>query len=394
MRRRDFLRLGLGLGVGLGVGATTVASPWRQAMAAVFPGDGPYGPLLPPNELGAQLPAGFSARVVASSGFPVPPSGVRWHVAPDGGATFRARDGWIYVSNSEASVGGVGALRFDLRGEVVDAYPILEGTRRNCAGGATPWGTWLSCEEVPAGLVYECDPTGRREAIVRPALGTFNHEAVCYDLASRAFYLTEDRRDGRFYRFLPNAAERLDSGVLQAAAVDAEGRVTWHDIPEPNPNIPARETPTRHQVPETTPFAGGEGIVVSRGHVYFTTKRDDRVWEYDPRRERISILYDPGAAPGLALSGVDNITADGGGDLIVAEDGGNMELVLITRAMEVAPILRLPFHRGSELAGPAFDPSGSRLYVSSQRAGFGRRGLTYEITGPFDAARGRRLGLR
>ena len=64
-------------------------------------------------------------------------------------------------------------LRFDARGELIDSYPICTGTTNNCAGGPTPWGTWLTCEEIDEGLVYECDPTGRQLAVPAPALGVF-----------------------------------------------------------------------------------------------------------------------------------------------------------------------------------------------------------------------------
>ena len=71
-------------------------------------------------------------------------------------------------------------------GTVVDAYPICTGTTLNCAGGATPWGTWLTARSIPRGQVWECDPTGHRAAVARPALGTFTHEAVAVDPAPTA----------------------------------------------------------------------------------------------------------------------------------------------------------------------------------------------------------------
>lgn len=386
LNRRDFLWLSSALAAS----AFTLTSPWQRALSEAVAGPGPYGPLLPPDDNGIQLPRGFRSRVVAQALEPVPGTDYPWHLFPDGGATFPASDrGWIYVSNSEFIIDpGASAIRFDPAGRIVDAYSILTGSRLNCAGGKTPWGTWLSCEEFPGGSVFECDPLGRVPGEQRLALGTFQHEAAAVDPATGIVYLTEDVGNGRFYRFVPNAWGNLTSGRLQLAEVGAQGDVVWHDVPVPNPRIPGG-TPTRLQVPASTAFDGGEGIALSRDHVYFTTKGDDRVWDYVPALEKLGILYDGAATPGLPLSGVDNLTASRHGDLLVAEDGGDMELVLITPELEVAPLLRVVGQDGSELAGPAFDPGGRRLYVSSQRGGPRGFGITYEIRGPFARSAGR-----
>ena len=385
LQRRDFLRLG----TALAASAFTLSSSWKRALADVVAGPGPYGPLGAADENGIELPRGFRSRVVARARELVPGTSYTWHVFPDGGATFPTPDqGWVYVSNCEFVVGGgASAIRFDPAGRILDAYSICSGSGLNCAGGKTPWGTWLSCEEFPGGNVFECDPLGRVPAERRLALGTFQHEAAAVDPATGIVYLTEDVRNGRFYRFVPDAWGNLTSGRLQVAEVGPEGDVRWHDVPEPNPQIPGG-LQTRFQVPASTAFDGGEGIATNGGHVYFTTKGDDRVWDYVPAREKLVVLYD-GATPDLPLSGVDNITVSPSEDLLVAEDGGNMELVLITPELEVAPLLRVVGQDFSELAGPAFDPDGKRLYVSSQRGGPQGFGITYEIRGPFAKSRRR-----
>jgi secreted PhoX family phosphatase len=380
--RRRFLGLGVAATAAVGV-AGALELP-AAALGVDQAGDGPYGPLGPPDANGIQLPGGFRARELARGDAPVAGTDYPWPVFPDGGATFPARGGgWTYVANSEhpaAGAGGVSALRFSSGGELVDAYRILDGTQTNCAGGATPWRTWLSGEEYPEGQVWECDPAGRRPGRALPALGRFEHEAAAVDPKDRRVYLTEDVPDGRFYRFTPKKYPSLDAGKLEAAVVAGNGSVTWQTVPDPA----AGSTPTREQVPESTPFDGGEGIAYHRGTVYFTTKGDERVWEYDTRRKRVRVLYDGRAHPELPLNGVDNVTITPRGSVLVAEDhpNDNLELVMLTRDGLAAPLLRVTGHGGSELAGPAFSPDGSRLYFSSQRGG-GGSGITYEVTGPF-----------
>jgi MYXO-CTERM domain-containing protein len=367
-----------------GAGTCTLALAVARTTAAQG-GASPYGRLLPPDASGLRLPEGFTSRVVARSGETVEGTRYVWPAFPDGAATFPAEDGgWYHAVNSENPVagdGGVSVIRYDPEGRVADAYSVLAGTQSNCAGGPTPWGTWLSCEEHPAGRVWECDPATVESGVVRPALGTFEHEAAAVDPDGQRVYLTEDAPDGCLYRFTPDAYPDLQRGLLEVASVTA-GQVTWYEMPDPA----AEAVPTRHQVPQCTHFDGGEGIWFSDGTVWFTTKGNDQVWALDPASDRLEVAYD---GSGI-LRGVDNITSEAGsGDLYVAEDGDDMQLVVLTADGTLFPILQvvaepLPANAApSEITGPAFSPDGTHLYFSSQRGGNPQTGITYEVTGPF-----------
>jgi secreted PhoX family phosphatase len=376
--RRSFLRaavIGSSASVAFGFSVTP------QALA--FPaqtGPSPYGGLRAADANGIMLPQGFTSRVLARSTRAV--NGYTWHSAPDGGACFADGTGWIYVSNSEvgSGTGGASALRFNSSGTITSAYRILSGTTQNCSGGATPWGTWLSCEETDLGYVWETDPFGTKAAVRRPALGRFSHEAAAADPDRRVVYLTEDGPDGGFYRFVPTTWGDLSAGTLQVLR-ESGSTLSWVTVPDPD----GSPTRTRKQVSGMKKFNGGEGCYYRNGTCFFTTKGDNRVWAYNAVNNTIAIAYDDGLTPNPPLTGVDNITGTSSGDLFVAEDGGNLEICIITPNDVVAPFLRVTGQSGSELCGVAFNPAGNRLYFSSQRgtSGSSSGGITYEVTGSF-----------
>ncbi|MEX5633494.1 alkaline phosphatase PhoX [Parafrankia sp. FMc2] len=382
MDRRTLLRL-----AAAGAGTAVFSGAIREtALAApAQPGPSPYGALGAADANGVALPSGFTSRVVARSGQTVAGTAYRWHAAPDGGACFPNGSGWTYVSNSEIPlVGGVSALRFNADGSIASAGSILSGSSSNCAGGPTPWGTWLSCEEIPLGRVFETYPQGGTSAVGRAAMGRFKHEAAACDPVRGVVYLTEDETDGCFYRFRPRTWGDLSSGTLEVltGTTGATGPVGWARIPYTDGLFWA----TRNQVSAAAHFNGGEGCYYANGVCYFTTKGDNRVWAYDAAAQSLSLVYDAAQAGANApLSGVDNITGSVTGDLFVAEDGGNMEIDIITPGGVVAPFLRVDGHSGSEITGPAFTPAGDRLYFSSQRGTSNSllAGVTFEVTGPF-----------
>lgn len=392
--RRDALRAGAGVAGGAALAGGLLGRALDAMAAPAEAGESPYGPLQAPDANGIRLPQGFSSRVIAQSGTKIGPRPYEFHVLPDGMGTYKTDDGgFILVSNSEApdleQVGwtvGTGAIRFNRNFKLVDAYPILEGTNINCAGGVTPWGTWLSCEEIDRGEVYECDPWGKKPQVVRPAMGCFKHEACAVDPVGKHVFLTEDVHDGCLYRFTPDRYPDLAKGRLDVAAVQEDGSVKWVTLPDPTFS---GSVPTRKQVPEATTFRRGEGMWYDAGVVYFATTQDDRVYAYHCAENLLEVLYD-GQALGddAPLHDTDNVTVSPiSGDLFVCEDPGEHQICIITAEGKAAPFLHLPGdeHANSELTGPVFDPTGSRLYFSSQRAL--PAGTIYEISGPFRRTR-------
>jgi secreted PhoX family phosphatase len=389
MRRREFIGLGLGGAAAVSLGAVFWDDLFDTAQSKPLKRGAGYGPLAAPDENGFRLAEGFRSRMVARGEQTVPGTEYRWHLASDGMATFPdTAGGFVLVANSETIEGGASALRFGPDGQARDAYRILSGTTQNCSGGGTPWGTWLSCEEVEDGRVWECDPSGRKPAVAHAAMGILKHEAAAVDGRRKRVYLSEDLVDGGLYRYTPARWPDLSSGLLEIARVGSGGRVSWAELPDPS----ASRERTRRQVAASTRFKRGEGLWLDGDTLYLTTTADHRVHAYDVARERIRVAYDGLASTSAPLLRVDQLTGSRAGEVFVCEDiaTDEIDMGVIARDHSVSRFLSVtgPQHRGSELTGVTFDPSGRRMFVASQRA-FAKSefepgpGAIYEITGPF-----------
>lgn len=322
--------------------------------------------------------------------------------------------------------GGVTTLVYDTRTRTLQReFLSLAGTLRNCAGGPTPWGSWISCEEIVLkrgednasrdhGFNFEVPAAadGLVEAVALEAMGRFNHEAVGVDPATGIVYQTEDRVDGLFYRFLPRARGELHKGGrLQALGlrdgpsiftgnwpqfgkfpVGRKFAVAWLDID----NVRAPEDDLRHQgrARGAAVFARGEGIVVDRiddrADVWFIATAGGRnkagqLFCYRPARSEGGPEED--ADPGTLelflepndtrlLNHGDNLCIAPHGDIIVCEDNREDQ-----RLMGVTPdggtyVIAQNAVRDSEFAGATFSPDGTTLFVNLQEPG-----LTFAVTG-------------
>jgi secreted PhoX family phosphatase len=336
---------------------------------------------------------------------------------------------------------------------VREAFAILGGTSTNCAGGQTPWGSWVTCEEVVKrsanglkhGYVFEIDSVADApvKAIPAPQFGRFSHEAIAY--TGGIFYLTEDRSFATFgegggfpaasigsvfYRFVPdhrpgrqgNIAEL--GGVLQGLKLKNEfqanmdvGRVPgrpykveWVTVPEPdhNDDTDFRQdrqpgfTPTRVQAFDrgAAVFDREEGCWVGNGKVYFDctsggASNGGQIWEYDPGRETVTLVYESNDR--TKLEAPDNIViVPSTGDIFAQEDGNGDQFIRgITRDGEIYDFARTGDTNSTEFCGGCFDPSGKILFVNQQ----GERGslpegppdgraTTYAIFGPFEKRAG------
>lgn len=400
-----------------------------------------YGPLFPTTDETTglpllALPEGFRYLTFGWTGDPLD-SGRPTPGAHDGMAAFAAGRGRVRlvrnhevgrgtpfssVAYDQQAGGGTVNLEFDShRGEFLGAQESLSGTIRNCAGGPTPWGTWLTCEEtneytsVPHGYVFEVPVDGSADAIPLREMGRFSHEAVAVDPVSGYVYETEDAGGSSgFYRFVPNAPRNLAAGgalfmlrvkgtsLANLGASYAAGttfEVEWVPIETPDsasPASPGNFVWSQGRVQGAATFGRLEGCWYGNDAKIYVVSTSGgigqgQIWEYDPRAETISLLFEsPGAQ---VLNAPDNITVSPRGGLVLCEDGGGEEFLHgLTTDGEIFPfaknMVRLNGERngivgdfsGSEWAGACYSPDGRWLFANIQSPG-----LTIAITGPWSA---------
>lgn len=421
-----------------------------------------YGPLQADPAKIFDLPKGFRYRVIARQGEAMQDGLIR-PGDPDGMAAFPMADGRIgLICNHELShdetakgafgpnnekflgdfrercydvgqemtpqLGGTTTLIYNPQRERTELqYLSLAGTDRNCAGGPTPWNTWITCEETnlrPDAIVakdhgYNFEvPLSTRIGAVEPvplkAMGRFRHEAVAVDPETGIVYQTEDMSDGLIYRFIPDQPGALHKGGrLQALALlDEPARdtrnwpdlsaprfpegvpqaVTWIDIEDvESPNDDLRQ---QGFAKGAARFARGEGMWAGDGEFYFACtnggqRREGQIFRYvpSPREGRADEDSQPGqldlfvesSNPDL-LRNCDNLTVAPNGHLIVCEDADQpCRLVGVSPDGELYTI-GANHYTGSELAGACFSPDGKILFLNLQG-----NGLTLAITGPWDA---------
>ena len=454
--RRRFL--GSAAAISLGFTGLRCAEPEPAPTAPAGVG---FGPLLDDPEGLIALPEGFRYTVLSrrgermSDGFFVPAlhDGMATFPGP-GGRTLLVRNHELNSSSDPSAgafgpdlslldrldpallydagtgdgpaLGGTTNLVFDTRTQRLEAhYLSLAGTLRNCAGGLTPWGTWITCEETEQraggrlardhGYVFEVHATTGgppRPAVALRAMGRFNHEAVAVDAASGVVYETDDSSQGLLYRFLPDAPGELwKGGRLQALAVrgaprfdtrNFEGRgvepgaamvVEWIDMDDVE--SPDGDLRRRGFDAGAARFARGEGIWYGQRELYFACTnggeaRKGQIWRYRPSvyegtvREAddpatLELFIEPN--DGTLVENADNLTVAPWGDLVLCEDGTRVDyLVGVTPDGSIYKLAR-NLRSSGEFAGACFSPDGSTFFVNMQW-----EGLTLAITGPWDRA--------
>jgi uncharacterized protein len=429
LNRRNFLKAG-GMGaLALTLGSTGVMGLGSKAFADAADnptsGFGGYGPLVPdPNGI-LDLPKGFHYKIISKQD-DLMADGSKIPGNFDGMAAFEGPNHTtILVRNHElgagpafgsnpynaAAQGGTTALVVGPNREVIKEYVTSSGTIRNCAGGETPWGTWLTCEETRSethGYVFEVDPQQPENELSKTPIkemGRFSHEACAIDPATGYVYLTEDANPSYFYRFIPNDTSQKPGslqkgGKLYAAAIEAVTdpsastfktgqtfKIVWKEL---DPHFCREDADAQNCIK----FSRLEGAFFQEGVFWFDDtsagdKKLGRVYRYVPHTNTLELFYEGNDAREMEYP--DNICCTPWGDLWFAEDGAGQDRIMgITPEGKVYPFAANRLS-DSELAGPTFSPDGNTLFVNIQSPG-----KTFAIWGPFqrrNAARAREMSF-
>jgi secreted PhoX family phosphatase len=321
----------------------------------------------------------------------------------------------------------------DLSVKLIREFPTLSGTLTNCAGGGTPWGSWLSCEETtagsahgyekPHGYIYEVrvDASEESDPVPLKAMGRFLHEAVAVDPGTRIVYMTEDfnsplQTGSGFYRFIPNQHDQLQAGgKLQMLAVrdqpnyktengQTPGTVFqayWVDIDDPDP-ADAETSPSAVFLQGwnkgAARFSRLEGCFWGDGAVYFDATnggniKAGQIWQYRPTSQDAGELRLVFESPSRdVLEGPDNLCVSKRGGLVICEDaGGEQYMRGLTKQGEIINLVRAPVEQGkippTEFAGSCFSPDGRILFFNQQgstRSYIKVHGGTYALWGPWE----------
>lgn len=460
LTRRRFVQGSAVLGGGIALGGPIAALGTNVASGNVKRTIG-YGPLrdTPEEDSGdvyIQLPEGFRYRVISrdfepmSDGHPTPGifDGTGCYPGPRGTVVLirnhenRSRPNEIRVEvpagkryDPDPNVrGGNTKLVVDRSSRrVVESFGVLGGTHTNCAGGVTPWNSWLTCEEifnygsvennvlpgtgVPHGFTFEvpADARGPVSAVPITAAGRFAHEACA--VSEGILYETEDRGDAAFYRFVPDRKPRewgdlaTFGGTLQALKVRDRPNldmdtvnpgeslpIEWVTVDEPNPPVESGGQSCRAQAQAkgAAIFTRTEGIWTYDKRLFFdcTTGGEagaGQLWQLTPRGKDggdLKLIFEsPSAA---VLDAPDNlVVVPATGDVWLQEDGGGEQFVRgVTKRGEIYDFAKTVMN-DTEFCGGCFSPDGKTFFVSQQGDRMAApapetQALTYAIWGPFD----------
>ncbi|HEY9701825.1 MAG TPA: alkaline phosphatase PhoX [Allocoleopsis sp.] len=300
--------------------------------------------------------------------------------------------------------GGTTTLIIGSDRQLIKHYTSLAGTYRNCGGGTTPWGTWISSEENTSTPVndksvskyhgYNFEVPINATKAVKPepliAMGRFNHEAIAVDPKTGIIYQTEDREDGLFYRFIPKRKGKLKlGGVLQALRIKNKPKmitaknfpvgqkmpVEWITIKDVNPEGDTMRIEGFYQ--GAAQFSRGEGMCYHQSSIYFTCTSGGiepygQIWRYIPGKNvsdggMIELFVEPNNPE--ILDYPDNIIIAQNGDLMICEDGKDDQYIVgVTPEGKLYQFAKNALNK-SEFAGICYAPDGKTMFVNIYNPG-------------------------